>query len=185
MDQDAARQQLSAALARIAGGDRAALQMLYRDTSAKLFGVCLRILRDRGEAEDGLQDVYINVWRRAGTFDPGRASPITWLATVARNRSIDRLRSSGGARRLQPIDDAMEVRDTAPGALDQVEALEQNRRLNDCLGELEPRHAGAIRAAYLDGATYEEIAGRMDVPLGTMKSWIRRSLIKLRACLEQ
>jgi RNA polymerase sigma-70 factor (ECF subfamily) len=86
---------------------------------------------------------------------------------------------------LQPIDDAMEVRDTAPGALDQVEALEQNRRLNDCLGELEPRHAGAIRAAYLDGATYEEIAGRMDVPLGTMKSWIRRSLIKLRACLEQ
>ena len=69
-------------------------ELVYRDTAAKLFGVCLRILRDTGEAEDVLQDVYMTVWRRAATFDPGRASPITWLVAIARNRSIDRLRSS-------------------------------------------------------------------------------------------
>jgi RNA polymerase sigma-70 factor (ECF subfamily) len=185
MNQDAARKQLSAALSRIAHGDRAALRIVYRDTSAKLFGVCLRILRDNGEAEDVLQDVYITVWRRAGTFDPDKASPITWLVAIARNRSIDRLRASANHRRAQPIDAAAEVHDGAPSALAQVEAGEEHRRLIDCLGELEPRHAAVIRSAFLDGATYDELAQRVNVPLGTMKSWIRRSLIKLRTCLEQ
>jgi RNA polymerase sigma factor (sigma-70 family) len=184
-EQDAARAQLAAAMARIAGGDRAALQLVYRDTSAKLFGVCLRILRDNGEAEDVLQDVYMTVWRRAGTFDPDRASPITWLVAIARNRSIDRLRASAKLRRMRPIDDALEIRDAAPGALAQVELSEEHRRLMDCLGELEPRHAVAIRSAFLDGATYEELAERVSVPLGTMKSWIRRSLMRLRDCLER
>jgi RNA polymerase sigma-70 factor (ECF subfamily) len=185
MDQDAARIQLVAALARVAQGDRAALQLVYRDTSAKLFGVCLRILGDRIEAEDVLQEVYIAVWRRAGAFDPARASPVTWLIAIARNRAIDRLRASARARRMQPIDEALEVSDAAPDALEQVESGERQRRLADCLAELEPRHAGAIRSAFLDGLTYEELAERMEVPLGTMKSWIRRSLTRLRACLER
>jgi RNA polymerase sigma factor (sigma-70 family) len=185
MEQDAARKQLVAVLTRIAGGDRTALRLLYRDTSAKLFGVCLRILRDNGEAEDVLQDVYITVWRRAATFDPDRASPITWLGAIARNRSIDRLRAGTKARRMQPINDAFEVSDDAPNALAQLEGDEEHRRLMDCLGELEPRHAAAIRAAFLDGASYEELAQRVDVPLGTMKSWIRRSLMRLRDCLER
>lgn len=183
MERDVARAQLVAALARIAGGDRAALRLLYRDTSAKLFGVCLRILRDSGEAEDVLQDVYIRVWRQAATFDPDRASPITWLVALARNRSIDRLRASARSRRMQPIDDAFEVGDAAPSALAQVESDEEHERLMDCLGELEPRHAEAIRAAFLEGATYEELAQQVAVPLGTMKSWIRRSLMRLRDCL--
>ncbi|HEV3371751.1 MAG TPA: sigma factor, partial [Xanthobacteraceae bacterium] len=79
------RSQLVAALARVAGGDRAALQIVYQDTSAKLFGVCLRILNDRSEAEDVLQEVYLTVWRKAASFDPSRASPITWLVAIARN----------------------------------------------------------------------------------------------------
>src|SRR4051812_2446794 len=109
MEQDAARRQLAAALARVAGGDRAALRLVYRDTSAKLYGVCLRILGNNAEAEDVLQDVYITVWRRAATFDPGRASPITWLVAIARNRAIDRLRAGAKSRLMQPIDDAVDV----------------------------------------------------------------------------
>ena len=185
MDADAARRQLTAALARIAAGDRAALRMVYQDTSAKLFGVCLRILQDRTEAEDVLQDVYVTVWRKAAAFDPGRASPITWLVAIARNRAIDRLRASAVNRRMEPIDAANEVRDPAPAALDRLAQSQQRARLDGCLDELEARHAAAIRAAFLDGATYDELAERMNVPLGTMKSWIRRGLLKLRACLEQ
>jgi len=184
MDADSTRSQLTAALVRVAGGDRAALRLVYQDTSAKLFGVCLRILNDRSEAEDVLQEVYVTVWRKAGSFDPGRASPITWMVAIARNRSIDRLRAGGG-RRMEPIESAEDVRDSAPAALDLVEAGQEHVRLATCLGELEERHSTAIRSAFLDGATYEELAARMRVPLGTMKSWIRRGLLKLRACLEQ
>ena len=185
LERDAARKQLVAALARVAGGDRGALQLLYRDTSAKLFAVCVRILRDEGEAEEVLQDVYTTVWQRAGTFDPARASPITWLVTIARNRSIDRLRSGAMAARTRTIDEAADVRDNTPNALAQIESLQEERRLTDCLGELEPRHAVAVRFAFLDGMTYDELARRMNVPLGTMKSWIRRSLLRLRECLER
>src|SRR5436853_6134073 len=106
MDADATRSQLVAALVRVAGGDRAALRIVYQDTSAKLFGVCLRILKDRGEAEDVLQDVYVTVWRKAGSFDPARASPITWLVAIARNRSIDRLRTGAARRRAERVEAA-------------------------------------------------------------------------------
>ena len=92
MDADSTRSQLAAALVRVAGGDRAALRLVYQDTSAKLFGVCLRILNDRSEAEDVLQEVYVTVWRKAGSFDPGRASPITWMVAIARNRALDLIR---------------------------------------------------------------------------------------------
>ena len=181
MDADSTRNQLSAALARVAGGDRAALRIVYQDTSAKLFGICLRILRDRSEAEDVLQDVYVAVWQKAGSFEPGRASPITWLVAIARNRSIDRLRSSASTRRMEPIEGAQDVHDSTPGALEQVAAGQEHARLAGCLGELEEHHAAAIRSAFLDGITYDELAARMSVPLGTMKSWIRRGLLKLRA----
>jgi RNA polymerase sigma factor (sigma-70 family) len=179
------RSQLAAALARVAAGDRAALRLVYQDTSAKLFGVCLRILNDRSEAEDVLQDVYVTVWRKAGSFDPGRASPITWLVAIARNRSIDRLRASAASRRSEPIESAEDIRDDTPAALDLVVAAEQQARLNTCIGELEERQSRAIRSAFLEGVTYEQLAERMSVPLGTMKSWIRRGLMKLRACLER
>jgi RNA polymerase sigma factor (sigma-70 family) len=110
--QEAARKQLVAALARIAGGDRQALQFLYRETSAKLFPVCHRILLDRGEAEDVLQEVYIAVWRHAGAFDPNRAS-----VAIARNRSIDRLRSRASAAGQRTIDEAADISDSEPTPL--------------------------------------------------------------------
>jgi len=184
MNAEASRTQLAAALVRVAAGDRAALRMVYQDTSAKLFGVCLRILNDKSEAEDVLQDVYVTVWRKAGGFDPNRASPITWLVAVARNRAIDRLRASAVTRRMEPIEAADAVSDPAPAAVEWVELAQQHERLVNCLAELEARQSTAIRAAFLDGATYEELAQRMSVPLGTMKSWIRRGLLKLRTCLD-
>jgi RNA polymerase sigma factor (sigma-70 family) len=185
MDAEVSRSQLTAALARVAAGDRAALRLVYQDTSAKLFGVCLRILNDRSEAEDVLQDVYLTVWRKAATFDPSRASPITWLVAITRNRALDRLRSSAATRRTEPIEAADAVSDPAPAAVERVELAQQHQRLAHCLEELEGRQSAAIRAAFLDGATYEELAQRMSVPLGTMKSLIRRGLLKLRACLEE
>ena len=184
MDAEPSRSQLAAALMRVAAGDNAALRMVYQDTSAKLFGVCLRILNDKSEAEDVLQDVYVTVWRKAADFDPGRASPITWLVAIARNRAIDRLRSWAVTRRTEPIEAADAVSDPAPAAVERVELAQQQKRLARCLEQLEAQHSAAIRAAFLDGATYEELAQRMNVPLGTMKSWIRRGLLKLRACLE-
>jgi RNA polymerase sigma factor (sigma-70 family) len=178
------RSQLAAALGRVAAGDRTALRLVYQDTSAKLFGVCLRILNDRSEAEDVLQDVYVTVWQKAAAFDPARASPITWLAAIARNRAIDRRRSGAWRRRSEPIEAAHSVSDSAQSAGERLELTDEQRRLAHCLDQLEAQHAAAIRAAFFDGDTYEELAQRMNVPLGTMKSWIRRGLLKLRACLE-
>jgi RNA polymerase sigma-70 factor (ECF subfamily) len=183
MDADALRNQLTAALARVAAGDRAGLRLIYQDTSAKLFGVCLRILHDRREAEDVLQDVYLTVWRRADTFDASKASPITWLVAITRNRCIDRLRSSGAARQV-PIEDAYDISDPSPDAVALMDSAEQLGRLNDCLEQLEERQSAAIRCAFLDGATYEQLAQRAGIPLSTMKGMIRRGLMKLRTCLE-
>jgi RNA polymerase sigma-70 factor (ECF subfamily) len=170
---------------RIADGDRAALQTAYRLTSAKLFGVCLRILHERAEAEDVLQEVYLTVWQKAAGFDPGRASPMTWLITIARNKAIDRLRAGGQARRMEPIDAAAKIVDAAPLADDALAQGEANARLKACLGGLAANEQNALRGAFFDGNTYEELAARMDVPLGTMKSWIRRALLKLKTCLER
>lgn len=179
------REALSSAISQVAAGDRAALREVYDRTSAKLFGLCLRILGDTSEAEETMQEVYLSVWRRAGSFDPARASPITWLAVIARSRAIDRLRAAGRLRPAVPIDAASDVADPAEGALAQLEAKGDATLLNACVEELEPRHAQAIRAAFFDGFTYPELADRAQVPLGTMKSWVRRSLLRLRECLER
>jgi RNA polymerase sigma factor (sigma-70 family) len=185
MDLDSNRSLIAAALGRIPAGDGAALQTVYRLTSAKLFGVCLRILGERAEAEDVLQEVYVTVWRKAAVFDASRASPMTWLIAIARNRSIDRLRASRQTRTMDPIEAASEIADTAGGADRVIEGAQDYARLHGCLDELASHERAALRGAFFDGNTYEDLASRMKVPLGTMKSWIRRAMIKLKACLEQ
>jgi RNA polymerase sigma-70 factor (ECF subfamily) len=180
---DAGRAALAAALQRVAQRDPRALEEVYKRTSAKLFGVCLRILNDRAEAEDVLQDVYITVWNKAGQFEMSRASPITWLAALARNRAIDRRRATGG-RSFTTDDAALDIPDPNPSALGALEESEDAARLQACIGELEPEHADAIRTAFFGGLTYEALAQKIGAPLGTVKGWIRRSLLKLRACLD-
>lgn len=173
-------------LARAAEGDHGALAALYAATSAKLLGVCLRILSDRAESEDVLQEVYLTVWRRAGAFDGSRGvSPITWLASIARNRAIDRLRARGPAGRSVGEEAAFELPDPAPLADQRLETSQDAARLQACLGELEPRAAAAIQTAFFEGVSYEGIAERLGQPAGTVKSWIRRGLQRLRGCLER
>jgi RNA polymerase sigma-70 factor (ECF subfamily) len=181
---DEARAHLAATLIAVGGEDRVAFRELYRLTSAKLFGVALRICGDRQAAEDVLHDVYLTIWRRAGAWEPGRASPITWLATVARNRAID-WRRAQATRRAMPIDHAPDLPDPAPDAEAALLADGERHSLLDCLAELETRQRDAIRTAFFDGVTYAELAKRAEVPEGTAKSWVRRGLQKLKECLQR
>jgi RNA polymerase sigma-70 factor, ECF subfamily len=168
-------------IARCALRDRQAFRTLYSRTSAKLFGVTLRILRDRSEAEEALQEVYVKIWQRADRYVPGGYSPISWLVAVARNHSLDVLRARKPLS--EDIDMALDVADAGPNP-EQAEASRGERtRIDNCLGQLDADKADAVRGAYLDGYSYEELSERHKVPLNTMRTWLRRSLIKLRECL--
>jgi len=179
-----ARERLRAAMIRLGEGDRDALEEIYAATRVKLYGICLRILGDRKEAEDALQDVYVNLWQRADRYDATRASPISWLATFARNRAVDRLRTGKVRGGAVGIEEATPLPDETPLADDMLIDAEQAARVHRCIETLDENAADNIRAAFFDGFTYAELASRADVPLGTMKSWIRRGLMKLRTCLE-
>jgi len=179
-----AREALRAAMVRLAEGDNAALEEIYSATRVKLFGICFRILGDRKEAEDALQDVYVNLWQRADRYDPQRASPISWLATFARNRAIDRLRTGKVRGGAVPVEEAAPLPDETPLADALMVDAERDAQIHKCLKGLDDNAQTYIRAAFFEGRTYAQLAEAADVPLGTMKSWIRRGLMKLRACLE-
>lgn len=183
---NAAREALAADIAALAGGERAALERIYRATSGKLFGICLRILGDEKEAEDALQEVYVDLWKRAGRFDGSRASPISWLATMARNRAVDRLRAGGKVRSgAVPEEAASEVPDGDLPADAKLELDERDARIHHCLGKLETRQRSAIRRAFLGGATYVQLAEDDGVPLSTVKSRVHRGLANMKKCLEK
>ena len=180
----AERDELNRLLIATGRNDQKAFAELYKRTSSKLFGVCLRMLHDRGEAEEVLQETYTTVWRRAASFDAAKASAITWLITLSRNKAIDRLRQ----HREELLDDPSrlnEAVDDEPTPAADAETRQEYQRLQHCLDELEPQQRDSVREAFFTGATYNELATRCMVPLGTMKSWIRRSLMQLRTCLDQ
>jgi RNA polymerase sigma-70 factor, ECF subfamily len=176
------RAQLIQSLCQSGQGDRRAFEDVYRRTSAKLFGICLRIFNDRQEAEDTLQDAYVTIWNKAAAFDPDRASPITWLATITRNRAIDRLRARKTAG-FADLDEAAHVADPSELADGQMISVESDHRLHGCIGALDPKDATFIRSAFLKGTTYADLAHHSNEPLGTVKSRIRRALMKLKLCL--
>ncbi len=171
-------------LAQVALGNRAAFATLYQATANRLFGICLRVLAQRPEAEDALQDVYTTVWRKAAQFDRAKASAGAWLAMIARNKAIDRLRAMPVQQGRVNFEFANEVEDSAPSPAQAVQTATERAQLEHCLERLEPKRRSLIRAAFFDGLTYEELAARIEAPLGTIKSWIRRGLLQLRECLD-
>lgn len=175
---------IEALIARCALGDRAAMDALYDATAAKLFGICLRVLGDRPTAEDVLQEVYVKVWHAADRYASNGLSPITWLATIARNAAIDRRRAR--LRRREDGGDAIPlVADPAPTPEAAAIAAGEAARIGACLDELEDARRAAVRGAYLEGRSYAELAEDAGVPLNTMRTWLRRSLLALRECLSR
>lgn len=176
--------ELTRLLSASARGDRAAFARLYEATSAKLYGVSLRILRRTDLAEEAVQDAYVRIWRRAGDFDPSRASAIAWMAAITRNRALDIARLKGEL----PLEDAPDMGDgpaPGPGPEAEAELNDELRRLQVCLSELDDERRSAVVLAYRDGWSREELAQRYGRPVATVKTWLRRSLMTLRQCLEK
>lgn len=184
-------------LSRTALGDRTAFEQLYRDTGAYLFGVVLRVVQERGLAEDVLQEVYVNVWRAAASYDVARAQPLTWLTHVARHRAIDALRRAkagpdtvnlgAASEDADPGDegpDALEqLPDPAAGPLERLQASAEAHALTHCIGVLTAEQRQCLALAYYQGLSHSETAEQLAQPLGTVKSWVRRALLSLRDCL--
>ncbi|PHX37577.1 hypothetical protein AO263_31160 [Pseudomonas sp. NZIPFR-PS5] len=160
-------------------GDRLAFEAMYRATSARLFGICLHYSGNRAEAEEVLQEVYIMAWLKASRFDPQLASAMTWLATMARNKAIDRRRARRPHDPLETLPE-LSTQDSIP---DSLEREQEGSQLDRCLETLEEAQQRYIRVAFFEGYSYAELAERHGIALGTMKSWIRRGLLRLRLCL--
>jgi RNA polymerase sigma-70 factor (ECF subfamily) len=170
----------------IAGGDEMALAELYDRYRLILFGLILRILNSRGEAEDVLQELFLQVWQRAGQFDEMRGRPFTWLATLARSRAIDRLRALDSRERTaQEAARETEARETVSDAADDAVRSEQGEVVRRALAELPEEQRRCLVLAYFEGLTQSEIAARLDQPLGTVKTRMRSGLIRLRELLGQ
>ena len=173
---------LAELLSRSALGDRAAFARLYQATSSKLYGVALRILRREDWAEEVLQECYVNVWRHASDYHASRAAPMTWLTSIVRNRCLDWLRRPNPEPLAEGAEDGIE--DGGPGPLDQLERHREAGAIARCLRGLEPKQRQAIALAFFEGLSHAELAQHLREPLGTVKTWVRRGLARLRSCLE-
>ena len=185
---------LAALLARAGMGDRAAFATLYERSSAHLLAVVLRINRDRAQAEDILQEVYVNVWRAARSFDAAQSQPLTWLTSIARNRAIDSLRRHQTQPQFQTThhsttdDEDPDVYDTvaddAAGPLELLSRASDARALSHCMQGLTAQQRQSVALAFYEGLSHAEVADKLHQPLGTVKSWVRRALMSLKSCLE-
>ena len=189
--------ELAGLLARAGMGDRACFGALYERTSGHLLAVVLRIQRNRALAEDLLQEVYVSVWKAAGSFDAARSQPLTWLTHIARNRAIDSLRRAQTQPQLESTtrdesddgderpDAAETMADSSPGPLELLGLASQKRELSACMEMLSPPQRQSVALAFFDGLSHAEVAAQLREPLGTVKSWVRRALATLKACLDR
>ncbi len=182
------RDQLKQWLTATASGDQQAFQKLYTATSPQLYALLLRILRNPDRAQDALQDAYVKIWQKADTYSSERGAPLTWLLSIARYRALDAL------RRKRPEVAMPEEPDMAATLLEDETSLnpsEENENLQSldavqtCLTTLQPQQRESVLLAYYEGLTHQELSSRLGAPLGTVKSWIRRGLMRLRECLSE
>lgn len=177
-------EEIAGLIHRVALGDRAAFGALYKATSPKLMGICLRVLQNRHEAEEALQEVYVKIWQRSKSFATTSGTPASWLSTVARNHAIDTLRARKPG--TEDIDAAFDLADDTVADPERQAVLgDEGRRIENCMRELDGTHADAVRRAYVEGVSYLELAEELRVPLNTVRTWLRRSLLKLRGCLQR
>ena len=175
--------QLSKALCETGLGDKRAFAVVYHMSVQKLYGICFRICRERTAAEDVLQDAYIAIWSRAHCYDPGKGSALSWLSVVARNRALDWYRVQRATMVLPET--VFLIEDPAPSAPETLISRQREQMAIAALNGLEQHQAVAIREAFFNDATYAELANRAGVPLGTMKSWIRRGLLQMRSNMRE
>jgi RNA polymerase sigma-70 factor (ECF subfamily) len=171
-----------AMITRIAMSDRKAFDSLYLAVSPKLYGVSMRILKDRALAEDALQEVFIKIWQKASSYRAGQQAPMAWLVTIARNHAIDVIRAN--KRVHDDLEDHYDIKSDDPTPEQASIAAGERAKIDNCLEELEPQKAEAVVSAYVEGYSYQELADRYAIPLNTMRTWLRRSLMSLKDCLD-
>lgn len=171
---------LKDALARCGRGEREALRVIYDSECPAMIGVALRIVKRRELAEEVVQEAFVKIWRNAHRYDPALGPPKAWLYAIARNQALNVLRDG---RREDLVDEVPEDMGSAVEAYQAIERLPDASALRRCLEGLEPRRRVSLVMAYVDGFSHGEIAGRLAVPLGTVKAWIRRSLVALKECM--
>lgn len=188
----AAPQELADLVARVALGDRQAFRRLYDATAPSLLGVALRLLRDRGRAEDVIQEAFVSVWHRAGGFRASASAPMTWLTAIVRNRALDTLRSDARHDADPLVDDedededaAREVEDDRPEPLGLLTQAADALAVRACLEAIDGSQRQCLALAYYHGLTHAEMAAHLGSPIGSVKMWLRRGLEKLRRCLER
>jgi len=169
-------------LAAVAKRDAAAFERLYEATRAKLYGVLLRILGRPELADEVMQETYFKVWRMADKFNPAIATPITWMVALARNRAIDIVRKKGEIS-IEDEPQALEVAAETPTPLARREMTEELKRLLSCLGKLDPEKQRIVLLAYYSGWSRDQLAKKLDIPVNTIKTWLRRSLLEIRGCM--
>ncbi|GAB2903884.1 sigma-70 family RNA polymerase sigma factor [Paralcaligenes ginsengisoli] len=167
----------------VSQGDRRAFEALYKGLSPRLYALALRLLKRPVWAEEVLQDSFITVWNKAASYDASSSSPLTWLTHIVRNRAIDWLR--GADNRWDELDDVAlnQLPDPGKNPLEHLEQADAAGRLGDCLGQLSAEQRQSIVLAYYHGLSHDEISKKLEHPLGTTKSWIRRGLRQLKGCL--
>lgn len=179
-------ERLTQLLAAISGGDQRAFAQLYESCSSHLFGLLLRILQRRDWAEEALQDCFLKVWQKSETYEPSRGAPLTWLSTIARYRALDLLRMKRPEVEMpeEGEEAPMTLADPGQDPVDGAIEGEGIGKLRDCMRGLQDEQRRSVLLAYYEGYTHQELAQVMKAPLGTVKSWVRRGLSRLRDCLE-
>ena len=179
---------LAALVARVALADQQAFGALYRQTSPHLYGVALRILREPAAAEEVLQEAYVSVWHHAGTYSATKSQPLTWLTSIVRNRCLDQLRRREiDTVTLTPESDdepAFDPPSDDPSPMELLLEGAQAQSVRDCVETLDAGPKQAIALAFFQGLSHAELAAQMREPLGTVKSWVRRGLERLKRCLD-